>query len=598
MLARGSSIEEVGNHICAYAEHQAAGVLCSIVTVDRDGILHPFAGSSISKTYSDALDGIRIGPDVGSCGTAAYLRRPIGVSDIFSDPLWEPYQSLADTLSREHGVKACWSSPILQSDGRVLGAFGFYYRENRGPTNEERMIVADCVDLCSLVLEREEIKAENERLAYFDSLTGLGNRANFIKTLEAAIEQANTPLAVLLIDMDHLGRINDAFGHATGDRLINAAAHTIARISRPHLTFRVDADEFAVLVGENAAFELHAIAKQILQAVEQLSIHEGAHALRASVSCGAAVSDPLDLRDVPTMLQHANLALHHAKQTARGSFVPYSESLAGMVAQRFRILQTVTSALAEDRVEPFYQPIVRLDTREVVGLEALCRIRTPEGEVLSAGLFSEALQDPSLGYLLTSRMLEQVAHDTKSWLDQAVPLQYVSVNVSMADFDRGNLRERIKEVFLRQHVPLDRIVLEVTETVYMDERDRKVATAIESLRADGLLVALDDFGTGYASLTHLLNFPVDIIKIDKSFVDRMSGRAAEVIVKGLLDIATGLGARIVAEGVETAEQALHLEHLGCSFAQGYLFGRPADRHTTTKLLRQQLQPAVSGAKEG
>ncbi len=246
MLARGCSVEEAGNHICAHAEQVTEGVLCSLVTVDRDGRLHPLAGPTIAKDYSNALDGIAIGPGVGSCGTAAFLGREIAVENIFTDPYWLPYRALADILAEEHEVKACWSSPILQSDGRVLGAFGFYYKENRGPTEDERMIVAECVALCSLVLEREEVKAENQRLAYFDVLTGLGNRANFIKTLEITLAGADTSFGILLIDLDHLGRINDAFGHAIGDRLILEAANAISQTVGSEKTFRVDADEFAV----------------------------------------------------------------------------------------------------------------------------------------------------------------------------------------------------------------------------------------------------------------------------------------------------------------------------------------------------------------
>ena len=179
MVARGCSIQETGEHICRHAERLAAGVLCSIVTVDDAGLIHPLAGSSIPAAYSAALDGIAIGPCVGSCGTAAFLRKAVAVEDIFSDPLWAPYQELAAMLDKAHGVKACWSSPILRSDGRVLGAFGFYYKVNRGPTVEERTIVAKCVDLCALVLERDEARAENKRLASFDLLTSLGNRANY-----------------------------------------------------------------------------------------------------------------------------------------------------------------------------------------------------------------------------------------------------------------------------------------------------------------------------------------------------------------------------------------------------------------------------------
>lgn len=592
MLARGSSLEDACDRICEHAERLAAGVICSIVTVDREGLLHPLAGPTISRTYSDALDGIPIGPDVGSCGTAAHFRRPIAVTDIFADPLWIPYRPLADILAKEHGVKACWSSPILRSDGRVLGAFGFYYKDNRGPTPEERMIVAECLDLCSLVLEREEVKADNQRLAFFDSLTGFGNRANFLKTLEAAIEGASAPLSVLLVDIDHLGRVNDAFGHATGDRLILEVGQTVARIAAPAAIFRVDADEFAVLIEDRSAEELSAVSTEILRAMENRAPQRDEHLLPVSVTCGGAIFEPSRPPDVPTFLQHANLALHHAKQTARGGFVLYSDDLAGAIANRFRALQTVTSALAEDRIEAHYQPIVSLPTQEIVGLEALCRIRMDGGQILSPGAFAEALQDPSMGHLLTDRMLEQVARDIRYWLDLGLSFQYVSVNVSMADFNQGNLGERIKSVFAHHRTPLKHVVLEVTETVYMDEKDGKVAKAIEELRREGLLVALDDFGTGYASLTHLLNFPVDIIKIDKTFIDRMSDGPGAVIVKALLDMSVGLGTRIVAEGVETEDQAERLRRLGCPYVQGYLFGRPVDRDKATEAMRSEVPPSA------
>lgn len=587
MLARGCSLEEAGNHICTHAEQMADGVVCSLVTVDRSGHLHPLAGPTISKEYSAALDGIAIGPGVGSCGTAAFLGQAIAVENIFTDPYWLPYRALADILARDHEVKACWSSPILQSDGRVLGAFGFYYKENRGPTEEERMIVSECVDLCSLVLEREEVKAENQRLAYFDILTGLGNRANFIRTVEERATKSE-PFGILLIDLDHLGRINEAFGHTVGDRLILEASDAITQIVGSEKSFRVDADEFAVLI-DNDPSDLATICSDMLKAMAERSLQENSHTLRLSASCGGAICDPSQSSGVPSYLQHANLALHHAKQTARGSFILYSDALAGAVTERFRVLQTVTSALIEGRIEPYYQPIVRLDTKEIVGLEALCRIRTVEGQVISAGMFAEALQDASLGHQLTNLMLKQVARDMRSWRDQDIPLSYVSVNVSMADFDQGDLRARIGQVFSQEDVPPGQVVVEVTETVYMDERDSKVGQTIEGMRADGLLVALDDFGTGYASLTHLLNFPVDIVKIDKTFVDRMSGGPGEVIIKALLGMASGLGVRMVAEGVETTDQALRLQRLGCGFAQGYLFGRPADRNITTEILRRQAR---------
>jgi EAL domain-containing protein (putative c-di-GMP-specific phosphodiesterase class I) len=183
------------------------------------------------------------------------------------------------------------------------------------------------------------------------------------------------------------------------------------------------------------------------------------------------------------------------------------------------------------------------------------------------------------------RMLGLVARDMRRWLDQGIRLRHVGVNVSMADFLRGDLRQRIMDAFSQYQAPLRQLMLEVTETIQLDDGDRKVVSAIERLRAEGVLVALDDFGTGYASLTHLLSFPVDMIKTDKSLMDRIApGDAGEVIIKALLEMARGLGIRILVEGVESSAQAAQLERLGCKLAQGYLFGRPASPEAINEML--------------
>jgi EAL domain-containing protein (putative c-di-GMP-specific phosphodiesterase class I) len=249
------------------------------------------------------------------------------------------------------------------------------------------------------------------------------------------------------------------------------------------------------------------------------------------------------------------------------------------------VLQSTARALAEHRVEAHYQPIVQLDTREVVGLEALYRVRTPHGGIVPAGRLAAAMHAPSTASLVTDRMLGLVARDLRLWLDQGIRLQHVGVNVSMADFLRGDLRQRIMDAFSQHQAPLRQLMLEVTETIELDDGGRKVVSAIERLRAEGVLVALDDFGTGYASLTHLLSFPVDMIKTDKSLMDRIApGDAGEVIIKALLEMARGLGIRILVEGVESSAQAAHLERLGCTLAQGYLFGRPASPAAITEML--------------
>lgn len=290
-----------------------------------------------------------------------------------------------------------------------------------------------------------------------------------------------------------------------------------------------------------------------------------------------------------------SLALYHAKERSRGTFIEYNAGLGTTLTRRFRAIRDVSLALAENRIHAHYQPIVRLDTGEVVGFEALCRMTTTSGEIIAAANFHEATKDAHVAAKLTECMLLCVARDMRAWLDGGLPFQHVGINLSAADFHAGHLQERLCAIFADAGVPLKHVILEVTESVYLGQRDHVVAEEIKSLRNRGMRVALDDFGTGFASLTHLLTVPVDIIKIDKSFVERLvPGHGAVIIVEGLLSIAAKLGLRVVAEGIETDAQLEQLLSFGCRLGQGYLFSKAVDQDAATSLLARYGQHAEIG----
>jgi EAL domain-containing protein (putative c-di-GMP-specific phosphodiesterase class I) len=260
------------------------------------------------------------------------------------------------------------------------------------------------------------------------------------------------------------------------------------------------------------------------------------------------------------------------------------------MTHRLRVIRDVGEALEEDRIDAHYQPIVRIDTGEIVGLEALFRVITRDGQIHTAGDYFEATSDVHTATRLTRRMLGIVARDIRAWLDQGIWFQHLGFNLASSDFQDEGLVEGIKAAFALEDVPLSHIILEVTEGVYMGQSGEAVARQIQSMRANGLKVALDDFGTGFASLTHLLSVPVDIIKIDKSFVARMEPKSrASAIVEGLLSIAAKLGIKVVAEGVETQSQADQLEAFGCVLGQGWLYSRAVDRQAMTQLLFDKAQ---------
>lgn len=575
MVARGEELRATAERLCREVERLAPGTVCSIVAVEADGTLRAVAGPSLPGDYNAALDGLPIGPFAGSCGAAAFHRRPVTVTDIANDPLWADYRNLP--LPPE--IKGCWSSPILLSD-TVVGTFAFYYREERGPSDFEREIVAKSLQLSQIAFERDRARRDNERLLYTDTLTGLHNRACFERALT---ESSLGGTALLLIDIDDLKIVNDTFGHGTGDSLIRTVAHRLTEASAPHRAFRIGGDELAVLADTTDVVPL---AERILDALHQPAECAG-HVIVPSITIGAAIRS-IDDRSGTVMRQNADLALYHGKEDGgRGTLVLYAPELRTRMNCRLRAIDQVRRAILEDRIEARYQPIARLDSGEVLSFEALARIREADGRLLAAAEFHEAFADARNAAEVTRLMLRAVAADLRQWLDAGIPVGRIAVNLAPADFAHGRLTEDVRAIFAAAGTPLDRLTLEITESVYLGRRELSVQQQLEALRRLGVRLALDDFGTGYASLTHLLFTPVDTLKIDKSFVDHLlddgePGSAA--VINGLMRIAEKLGMDVVAEGVESVGQRERLVALGCKLGQGYLFAEPLDRGAVGALL--------------
>ncbi|CAN7184425.1 EAL domain-containing protein [Phyllobacterium sp. LjRoot231] len=581
-IASGDTLRDIADLLCRRIQNLVPTIICSVLTVDPDQKLHPLAGPSLPDAYSEALDGIEAGPTVGSCGTAAYLGEAVIVSDIKSDPLWAEFKALALPL----GLRACWSTPIKSRDGRVVGTFAFYYKTVRTPDELERRIVQTCVHLCAIAIEHEEVQARDYKLAYFDTLTGLSNRSRFDEMLCGRVHD-KADFGLLLVDIDHLKSINDTMGHLVGDFLIRSVADMIDEDRPGETAFRLGGDEFAVIVdGITTADDLTVAAQGILDRTSS-SVTSGLDTLFPSVTIGGALFGT-DGIEANTLRQNADFALYHAKETARGGYVQFRPELRTSIIDRIRAIRNVDAALAEGRITAYYQPIAQLASSEIVGLEALVRMTDPQGGVSPAGDFAAAFSDTKIASRVTEKMLHQVASDIREWLELGIPVEHVGINVTTGDFQNGNLQEKIEACFAKHNVPLKHIVLEVNESVFMGGSDQFVAKAVKRLRDKGLLVALDDFGTGYASLTHLISFPVDVIKIDRSFVEALAyGKTSSVIVAAIMDMANRLDIRVIAEGIESLEQVRQLSELGCQFGQGYLFGKPVSATDIRELLLEQ-----------
>jgi diguanylate cyclase (GGDEF)-like protein len=590
-IATGQSLAETIDSLCREVEAQARDVVCSVLLLDQDNRLRHLAGPSLPLDYIDAIDGVQIGPGVGSCGTAAFIGRPVLVEDIETHPYWQAFKGLALPL----GLKACWSTPIIAS-GKVLGTFGFYYRTARGPSEVEKDIVRACVHLSAIAMERDQRSADRQRMAYTDGLTGLPNRSRFNAVL-AEVALRRQVWSLLLLDLDNLKMVNDTFGHGAGDDLIRVVAQRIAEIAPDDMAFRLGGDEFAVIIPSIDTLRPADLAAKLIARIKDAA-DCGGHLIYPAITIGGAVIMAGEGPD--QVRQNADYALYHAKERARGRYVQYAPGLGTAIVERFRSVQAVGLALREDRIDAHYQPVVELATGRIMGFESLCRMTTREGEIIPAAQFHEAMKDAHVGIDITDRMLERIAADCGRWRRIGLPFSRIGFNLTAADFHRGGLTRRITDAFARHGLPPGTIVAEVTESVYLSQKDSVVREEIHAMREAGIRVALDDFGTGFASLTHLLTVPVDIIKIDKCFVRRLSAAdAGSVITRGLLEIAKGLGIWVVAEGIEERSQAEQLLALECKSGQGYYFARPMDRHAVeTMLSRDNHIPFWSGLQQG
>ena len=572
MIAKGETLADTALRLCLEVERLVPGVICSVVTVDPLGRIHTLAAPGLPQAFCAAIEGISIGPEVGTCGTAAYRGQEITTADIANDPRWSEFRHLV----LPWGLRACWSHPIFDAQRRAVATFAFYYREMRGPSLLERDIVEQCVHLCSIALDRQLRVVEYERRANTDALTGLANRGAFNAALHRLDGAVPGSWALLLLDVDNLKFVNDTFGHRAGDLLLQQVSDRLTIAAYPDRAYRIGGDEFAIVVESEAALrDLERTAQAYLDEIALTANCDG-HVVSPGATIGLAECS-LAETTAEQVRQNADFALYHAKETGRGGFVRYWPGIGSRMTQRLTAIRDVNAALRENRIEPHYQPVVDIRSGEVIGLEALCRMRIGD-QVVPAASFHEATTDAQIAGALTQRMMAAVARDISEWLAAGIAVPQVSINVSSADFNGASIYGLLSDTFEREGVPLRHVSLEVTESVYMDEAG-VVRRSVEALRAKGLKVALDDFGTGYASLTHLMSVPVDYIKIDKSFIDRIVSHApSQIIVEGIIGIATKLGIQVVAEGIETAGQARKLTALGCMLGQGFLYSRavPSD----------------------
>jgi diguanylate cyclase (GGDEF)-like protein/PAS domain S-box-containing protein len=417
------------------------------------------------------------------------------------------------------------------------------------------------------VSEQRELESELRRSALVDPRTGLANRARFERWLHDALARG-VDVATVQIDLDDFKTINDSLGHPAGDRCLTAYAERLREaVGGSGRIARLGSDEFAVLFeGVTDPESAEALARGLTEAAAGAVRLDGTE-VPLTASAGVSLSSPGDLAE--DVLRGADTAAHAAKARGAGQVVVYTPSMHAGAVRRLGLRSALASAVERRELDLAYQPIVSVESGETTGLETLLRWRTSEGEAVSPADFIPVAEASGLIVPLGAWVLERACAD-------AVPLGdlTVAVNVSAVQLRTPDFVGTVAGALERSGLPAERLVVELTESALMDDV-AGVRDTFEALRALGVRIAIDDFGTGFSSLATLADLPVDVLKLDRSFINAMvASPAHQALVGGVVSLADRMGLPVVAEGVETAEQFEALRTLGCRWAQGYHLGRP------------------------
>ena len=437
-----------------------------------------------------------------------------------------------------------------------------------------------------------------EALSSTDALTGLFNRRQMAQVLTDAIRQARRAagtLALLVLDLDRFKQINDSLGHEIGDRvLLDCADRLKTCLRQGDVVARISGDQFALLVHEADPRGAEATARRVLDAVSSPCSVEG---LQFTLTCSVGVAlFPADGNDADMLVRHAESAMQRAKQGGRACFRFHQPHQDADMRQRMRLDHAMRQALASQRFRLHYQPQIDLLTGEVIGAEALIRWRDPELGEVSPGQFIPVAEETGFIIAIGDWVLEQAVRQAARWRDSGLVMP-VSVNVSALQFQQVDFNSRVAAVLREHNLAGELLELELTESILVHDANDALAR-LSQLSQLGVRLAIDDFGTGYSSLSYLKRFPIDRLKIDRSFVKGVPGDAGDgAIVRAIVQLAQAMGMKVIAEGVETEPQRAFLLELGCDEFQGFLYAPALDALSFEERVRpardRGLRPRLS-----
>jgi len=570
-IASGAPLKDVLGSLCALLESQ--GTAHGAVYLLAQDALVEAAAPTLPAEYRLETARIPLGSHPGLNAGGAEQGHAVLASDLSTDARWAGHRHGA--LSA--GLRACWAVPILGSATPMLGVLATYFSEPREPSAHELRLIDRICNIAKIALERDQAEQRIRQLAHYDELTGLPNRAMFNQALGHALSHAQregSGLALLFVDVDRFKNINDTLGHDAGDRLLRQVAERLKLCVRASdLVARFGGDEFMVLL-ENLSDSRYAasVAEKLLAAIAgPLTLGQQEFHLSASIG----ISTYPDDGDDPRVLQkNADIAMYRAKERGRNCWHFYSPTTDTHSLERLKLEGDLRRALERDELELHYQPKQDIASGRVTGMEALVRWRHPELGLVPPVRFIPLAEETGLIVPIGEWVLRRAVDQAMQLQKQHTQLLSVAVNLSPRQFEDDGIVQLVADVLEQTGLDPSLLELEITEGMVMHNTERS-ERLLRRLKDMGVRLAMDDFGTGYSSLAYLKRFPVDTIKIDRSFIQGVPTDGDDsTLTQAIIAMAHSLRLRTVAEGVETGDQVEFLRMHDCDEIQGYYFSRP------------------------
>jgi diguanylate cyclase (GGDEF)-like protein len=582
LIAQDAPLVDVLNELVEGVERYDSSVIACVVFLDRESsTLHPGAAPSLPAHYLAAIDGVVIGPNIGTCGSAAWSGDLTITDDIAEDPKWAPVRDFAVGC----GLRHCWSMPIKASNGDVLGTFALYGSQPRRPLPDHLSLMQDGARLAGIAIERNFTMQKLIHDAHHDGLTGLANRASIFAHLDEALAHLGpaSKVAVLFVDLDGLKTLNDTLGHDHADEMIRKTADRLAATARSgDFVGRLGGDEFVVIApGIVDREQASQLAFRLLDAISDPISQIEPTVVTASIGITLIGDRGTDASEA---IRQADNAMYEAKRAGRDQCSFFEGSQPVRLGRRQSIARELRDAETRGEMSLVFQPVFDLASSEVVAFEALARWHSKRLGDVSPADFIPIAENTGTILPIGAWVLRESCETLARLAQQIQQPPELAVNVSGHQLARPGFAQSVYQTLRHAEIPAHLLTLEITETALMPANATSTRTLSE-LAALGVQIVLDDFGTGYSSLSSLKEHPIRGIKIDRNFITELADSDADrAIVAAVIGLARARGCAVTAEGVETDAQLDALKKLGCDRVQGFLLARPMPEDQLLALL--------------